>query len=381
MAKNLLFALFFCTPSFVFSTISAANEPGHLESKTFPAEVCEAPVPDSFRVTSVSGTFIALAWHPAWLGATHELSVSEKDEFGGWTTQYIFPDVPGSFFTVENLESGKEYRFRIATKCPSGDPSELTAIVDDHTVIIELTLIGRNPKNPTEINGQGIQYQNYNWLGFKVSGEGESNIFEVNVNEGTSGDNDPIAFIRRVYNANPIVAVDPGTSYPNGFNPIIPEVPVPFRIVRLLQAVTLKDIGYVKIAKYNNIPPTIDLLIEDQFPWKNSYTFTVIVAKETISIPQGGTGQGFVKDPSSNTFTVQNPFKDNLVVFTPLQYAEQGICTMRLLNTQGITELEQKLEPLNTAVSFPIEWLPPGIYFLQIETGLELQVLKVVKSE
>ena len=379
MAKSLLFALLLCALFLTPSSILATSESTSPDKITLNADECTAPPPDSFRATSIGGSFISLAWQPAWVGATHLLVVSEKNSSGEWTVQYTYPNVAGSSFTVTGLESGKQYRFRIATKCPSGDPSELTASFDDHTAIIELTLAGRTPKNPTPINGLGILYQSYHWVGFEVFGEGASNLFEVIVNEGSSN---PLAYIKRVVNANPIVAAREDGFFPTDFFPTIPKVFVPFKMLRLIPN-NPEIIGRLEIA-VNTSPPTLDIFIEDPsiFPWKNNYTFRALTANSTILIPPGsGGGQGLGVEPTHERFEVQNPFKDNLHVFIPNKSTAEEEATMRLMNTNGQIILEQKFDCLSSEVSIPVEWLAPGVYILQIETDYEAQTFNLIKSE
>jgi Secretion system C-terminal sorting domain/Fibronectin type III domain len=364
-----------------FNTVFAAHGCGNPEKNILVAEICDAPAPDSFRITSIGGTFITLSWKPAWEGANHIIYVSKKTSSGGWAAQFILPNVSGNTITVDSLEGGKDYRFRIATKCPSGDPSELTAFVDDHTAIVELTLIGRNPKNPKPINCIGIPYQSYKWVGFMVSGEGESNFFEVQVNDDS---NNPLAYIRRVVTANPIVAVDQTGNFPNNFQPIIPDVPAPFGMVRLSTNNNSQPeiIGRIDVSLHKT-PPRLDICVESstQFPWKNGYTFTSMTAKETIISPTGGAGQGFGKTPFTQQIEVQNPFKDELHVLFPQLFTEVGKVSIHLLNTNGRIVFEQKTELFSSELTFPFGGLSSGVYFLVIETDKEVQVLKVLKSE
>lgn len=227
MAKNLLLALLLCTIPCSFTCLFAINEGNPNENKALKAEECNAPAPDSFRITSIGGSFISLAWKPAWVGASHVLSVSKREPSGEWTALYFISDVPDSSYTVNNLEGGKEYRFRIATKCPSGDPSELTSIIDGIALIVDLTLLGRIPINPTDADCQGIDYHSHNWVGFRISGKGESNLFEVKINEASDS---PTGYIKRVATDNPIVAVNEDGFFPTPSFPIIESVPVAFRV-------------------------------------------------------------------------------------------------------------------------------------------------------
>jgi hypothetical protein len=382
MAKFLLFTLLFCINLFVLTPASATNHRDISENSSQPVVVCDAPAPDSLRVTSKGGSFISLAWKPAWEGANHVVYVSEKNDLGGWTALKTFPNVPGNSLTVDNLEGGKQYRFRIATKCPSGEPSELTAFVDDQTTIVELTLIGRNPKDPEDVDCMGILYQSFEWVGFKVIGEGESNIFEVQVNENSSS---PAAYIRRVITANPIVAADQSGTFPSNFQQIIPNVIAPFRMVRLFTNNNPQKevIGEINISLHKD-PPKLDICVDaSQFPWKNNYQFKTLTANETIFIPTGGGVkiQGFAKEPTVHRVQAQNPFNDRLSLFFPPDFVDIGMISIKLINTNGQIVLEQKSEFSSSELTFLVDVLPNGTYFLIVETDKELQVLKVFKSE
>jgi len=373
MVKNLLFPLLFSF--FTVISVFAGTEPIPLKHKFGLSETCDAPAPDSFRVTSAGGDFISLAWKPAWAGAEHLLSVSEQDASGGWLPWQIFPNVPDSTFTVDNLGSGKVYRFKITTKCPNGDPSSLTSSIDFGTLIVELTLAGRTPKNPSEVACTGITYKSHNWVGFMVSGEGGGNTFEVVVNDESIS---PIAYVKRVNTINPIVAVDPAGFFPTPFFPTIDDVPVPFGLAQLTLP---EDIGAVNIVKNNG---TIDICKADFSPlqWKNNYTLTILVAKETIIIPPGGgTGQGFGKPPTSNRFEIQNPFTDNLCIFVPKDFDTKSVITLSLYNFNGLIVKKQSFESFSSQLIFSVNELPSGMYILHIETDNAVQVFKVIKSE
>jgi len=382
MARNLLFTLlfnlFFLAPASVFGF----HGDGSLGLLPIKEEVCEAPAPDSFRITSIGGNFISLAWTPAWQGATHVLTVSEKNASGGWNTQYIVPNVEGSTYTVDSLKGGKEYRFRIATKCSSGDPSELSASVDGIALIVELTLLGRTPKNPTPVSCHGIEVNKHNWVGFRVAGEGESNLFELQVN---GIDSIPFSYIRRVITENKIVAADSQGEFPTIIIPVIDLVPLPIKILRLGNIIP-EEIGLVNIEVIQSDPLKINLCVDNSDPnkpWNSEYTFTALTAKQTIVIPSGGINgsQGYGVGPNIGTFRVQNPIIDNLHLFIPEEFEMCRNASIRLFNSDGQLVFENNLEYLSSHISFSVEWLQVGVYILQIETSSKVETLKVIKTK
>jgi hypothetical protein len=377
MAKKFLFSTLLGI--FTLTLAIASGLPNTPNAKFCAAEVCEAPPPDSLRATSIGGTYVSLEWVPAWPGATHVLTVSELDSSGGWVPVIIFNNVSGSTLTVDSLSSGKQYRFRMATKCPNGDPGQFTGPVEINTIIVELTLGGRTPKNPSEIGCTGIAYQNHPWLGFRVTGPGASNIFEVVVNEESDS---PLAYIRRVFTVNSIVAVAPDGSFPTPAFPLIGNVPVPFKIERVN---TEESIGAIDIVKHSTNPPTIDICKNVQvLPWKPEYTLTILTAKEVVVIPGGGgggtgTGQGFGTDPLGTYFKIQNPFLENIQVFVPDENELEGGVTLRLFDTNGKIIKTQQFETGDTGLILPVPGLPPGMYILQIQTMHETQSHMVFK--
>ncbi len=381
MAKFFLIAMLLSINPYLFNQVFAKPSSGFPEKNTFVTEICNAPAPDSFRITSNGGSFITLSWKPVWEGASHVLFISQRDSSGGWTAQSIFPNVLGSSITVDSLEGGKEYRFRIATKCPSGDPSELMAFVDGIALIVELTLIGRTPKNPQPIDCHGIDYTKHPWLGFRIAGEGYSRLFEVKIN---GVNEDPYGSVDRVNPENHIVASNMLFLFPDNFNPIIYKVPLTFRIIDITTQTPL-PIGLVNINPILTTPNKIDLcnITTDPFnPWKNGYSFTVLFANEVVVVPPGGGigGQGFGKDPIKDRFTAQNPFNESLNIYTPDWHSNDSPTTIRILNMNGQLIFTQTFEFIDQQVSIPLEWLSPGMYFLDIQSINETEVLKIVKN-
>ncbi|HAD12582.1 MAG TPA: hypothetical protein DCF33_09105, partial [Saprospirales bacterium] len=120
-------------------------------------------------------------------------------------------------------------------------------------------------------------YQSLHWLGFRVSGEGASGLFEVQMNDITF---EPVAWIKRVNLTDKIVAADDQGNYPNQIIPIVDKVNIPFAIWNTLTIPPL--VGKVEIIKHSNYPdpPTVDIIIdEDSIPgWKSQYTLTVLWA-------------------------------------------------------------------------------------------------------
>ena len=378
MAKIFLVLLLLCAFSISGTSLLAAPLPGSTANYTLKADECDAPAPDDFRITSIGGDFISLAWQPAWVGATQLLSVSTKNSLGGWMLLYTLPNVPGSSITVDNLNGGKEYRFGISTKCPSGEVSERTSIIDGIALIVDLTLSGRIPFEPQTVSCSGIVYEDHTWVGFEVirNQNGISNRFHVDL-KGLGSI--PFGSIRRVTELNPIVAVAASGGFPTSFNSIIEDVFLPFKM-SWVNADDQDDIGHVGIKVTTTNPLTIDLcpiLNDPAKPWNSSYTFNSLTASIALKPRNEGEkeGQSFENAPN---FNVQNPFFENLIVSIPQGFQTGNKASIQLISINGQVILTQTFELLGSQVSFPVV-CPPGVYFLQIGTDCNIQVLKVIK--
>jgi hypothetical protein len=374
MAKNVPFIAVFLvliafSPSNLFST------PTHFRA-SMPVETCQAPAPDSFRVASAGGNFISLSWKPVWPGAAYFLTASEKNSSGGWVPIQIFPDVQDTSFTVDGLEGGKSYRFHISTKCTNGDVSDLIAWVDGISLIVDLTLLGRTPKNPVPISGSNIPYQSYEWIGFKVSGAGASSLFEVEVNE--DGD-EPLAFIRRVNLGDKIVAVDGNDFYPIPMLPLIEDVAIPFQINQVLPENHI-SIGNINLIEYF-MPPSIDLEIFG--PWKPNYEFQVLKADAVILVPPGnGSSQGMQIDPIGSTLQPRfnNPFSNQLDIDFGSELRSVSQVTISLFDSNCKKVACKQMGSATTQCSMQTNDFSKGLFYLVIESDSGVNVFKVIKS-
>ncbi|HLP94670.1 MAG TPA: hypothetical protein VK168_11575 [Saprospiraceae bacterium] len=377
MAKKSLFLAILIAFS-LFGNLSFAE--AKFQRALNQAESCDAPAPDSFRITTVGGSFISLKWKPVAGVNAYFLLVSLQDSAGGWIPNQVFPNITDTLITVDGLEGGKKYQFKISSKCPNGDVSGLTSIVDGIALIVDLTINGRTPVNPQPISGSGIPYQSLHWLGFRVSGEGASGLFEVQINDTTD---QPLGWVRRVNLTDKIVAVNYIGEFPNQFFPVIENVLIPFAIWNTL--ITPPLVGGINIIKdTEDNPPTVDILIDDDSnpDWKSQYTLTVLRANSTIYIPPGGggTGQGLTKNNGNTFISAASPFTDHLelkinapefLTNNVSYFIFDGIGQLVSTGTLKASDANHKIET-NT-------W-PNGAYYLICNNGLERTVLKVIKA-
>lgn len=371
--KNLFFTLIFVWGLIAVAGAETTN-PSNGENPDV-CWTCNAPPPDSFRAVTIGGTYFELAWKPAWPGALHYLTIEEQDGNAQWISKFVFPNVSGNHFTVTGLNSGRYYRFRIATKCGNGEPSELSASFDDRSTILELTLAGRVPVDPVPISGVNIPYGKFNWVGFQISDGENSNLFEVEV----SSNNSPDAYIRKVFDPNNIVAGKfalPSIIYPTILKPVITEVPAVFPMVKLPIISPLESIiGEIEYSKSNG---TMTIKIyAGQFPWKNEYSFVVLKADSALPSPSGN----FVVSGNngSDGIKILNPIGDMFRMSLPISKENNEGIKLTLFNLEGGLERTWVLQSNGEEVELPMYDLASGVYIAQIKTAEKTVSSKIIK--
>jgi len=392
MAKKLFLSLLFSTFLLDYAPILANIDSFQSKKDTFLNEQCDVPAPDSFRFTDAGTNFIDLAWHPSWNDATHTLIVQKENISGGWTTQNSYYNIPGSSYTVSNLEYRSKYRFIIATNCVTNNtPSTKVAYFDHIAFILDLTIQGRTPTNPTVVPGScpAISYQAYNWVGFKVetiNGFAPTSTFYefspgVDINSGSL-----YPIIKRVNPSGPIFAV--------GATPVgsttFPKVPSP-KIIRILGSTSFLIRHYlsetdwiivgnvrVNLVESNN-GNTVQICIDDP-NWNQAYNLVPLTAQIANGFAALSTGEGS-KSQFFSEFTAQNPFASTLNLFVPKYFLAEERILIRLLTSTGQLILEQSPEISDGSIAIPTTLVTPGFYILQIETTYGTKTIKVVKAE
>ncbi len=386
MAKKFLFALLLSALQLPLHPIMGFHGTPLFETPEFASEECTAPPPDSFRVTERSSNFISLAWEPTWQGATYQLIVSKKNTAGEWESLLAPPIIQDTFYRVDNLESGKEYRFMLATRCSNYDPSIFHAYQEDGTLILELVLGGRIPINPQIVEDCQNIPLNHNWVGFRIDyqegGTTISNFFEYNQNNPVTSGNGIPQIMRGYYDNPPIYAAEPGFEiHPTHGNPIIPST-IPFKITRKLAISPFPEVaGSVTVSK-KNFPPRVRLCVVPFSNWKPAYTFTPLIAESAMQ-PFGGQ-HGTDRDGIGNTVDVKpivhSPFSDNLNIIFPTRSAEIGPKVIRLISMKGQQVFEQRFDAPFDQASLPTSQLIPGVYVLIIESPHAVHTLQVIKA-
>lgn len=389
MAKTYISTLFFCCFFLLQLSVGASNPAFSTKDARPDTNTCNAPAPTNFRITAASSHFIALAWTPAWLGATQTLAVLESDGQGGWIGVDTLHNVPDSAYTVDNLTAGQTYRFYLATNCSSGDPSQLKTKIDGITLILDLTVLGRTPEWPKAPTACDAIPLNQHWRGFQVSYAEEDEYIENQFEIGFGGSSYNSGFgpthllVKRVGLFNPIVAAEmPSGPWPVCDDPII-HAGGSFRIVRLLNGGPDHDIAGVVNWSILNDPPRLLFCPElnhPHFPWKSSYTLTGLIARNSGS-PQGCGERSWDNVEKELIFVIQNPFQDYLNVHCNRLVGQNEMVRAKLINMSGQMVLDRVFTSKGGDLSLMTSHLPTGLYFLQVELGNQRRMFKVIKSE
>lgn len=384
MTKKIFYTLFFFALLFWNRPIFAYNGSVPLTSGALDTMVCDAPAPDSFRVTSIASDLVSLGWIPAWSNATQTIEVILQDSSGGLTV-YFDNSVPGDAYILSSLDPGI-YKVIISTNCLSGETSIKKSEVQFSFKIIDLIIAGRIPKDPVAVEDCGsINYMDHEWVGFKVTEieTGVSNMFEFALKEGN------IPQIKRVEYNNPIVAVDEAGIYPTFTVPLV-KTNLSFQMDDLNNSVqnNLVNIGFVVCSDNFTSPPSITLCVDyfnPPIPWKPNYKFRALTAESVITTYPNEPGSAGDKSHHENNigdeFIVQSPFGSNLNVFIPEVPSICGPGFCYLFNLKGQKILSYSFGLDSPQMTLPVGFLTSGYYYLQIETACFVKNFKVVKTE
>ncbi len=379
MEKKLLFSLFFA----LFSSISWANELADASPSLI--ESCDAPAPDSFRVTSFSYNFVTLAWNPVAAGDDHFLTVFRENPNNGWDSLYSVLLFDATSYTVSNMDPQKRHKVQISTVCPDGTigtPSP--PVFPPHGVIVELVLFGDPPNIPVEVDCHNMMYTSpeIKWVGFKISrpdGEGGelSNYFQF---EKVYNDQDVEARLKRVETDNVLVAANLVGLWPDHIEPVV-KANMLFKVGKVENGI-LNPIGFVLMTINPGGIPSVDICQiknDPNRPWNPLYDFKAIIVQIQPEC------QGCIPDPElstpgkkNNMVKVQNPVSEYLSVFFTETSFMGGSKKFTLIDINGKVIIREQFYVAEPQVAIPLGKSMPGLYFLQIESEGDVQIVKIV---
>ncbi len=380
MANKVFFALLFFSLQLIHSSALATNVSTSSEKAALELGECNAPPPDSFRAICIGTNFISLSWIPAWVGANQEISVFKKSILGGWDS--LNTTTTGTFntFTFLNSEPNSIYKFKIATKCiDSGEASKFVDTLEVETVILDLIIDGRIPINPeTTPYCKPVKYQNFNWVGFKISEISNWNP-AINYFEFSSYANGIPTIKRPTNDINLVATRILDGAYPSLSMPLVKCLIYSFDIRRIINGLPSDAIGRLDLY-YNKASKTVHLCINNEIPWSPSYQFTPLIAQSASGFQRQISENRDNNSQDNGGFEVENPFNDILTIFQLQNSNVTKTVTLNLINMSGKTILKQSSCVVSEHISLPTAEVPPGIYLLRIEYDGGIQNIKVIKS-
>jgi hypothetical protein len=383
MEKNLFFSLLFVPISLFACQISRAGtwvdeQPLHL------IQSCEAPPPDSFRVTSFSYNYVTLAWNPVAVGDDHFLTVFSENTSNGWDSLYSVLLFNSTTYTVVNMDPEKRHKVQIRTVCVDGTMGTPSPpVFPPHGVIVELVLFGEPPSIPEAVDCHNMEYENplIKWVGFKISrpnGEGGelSNYFQF---EKVYNDQDVEARIKRVETDNVLVSANLDNKWPDIFEPIV-KANMIFQVGEIVNG-AFESAGFVLVELHGGGTPSVDICdhITPTRPWNPLYTFTPIIVRnspECHGCPPSG--ELNTQNKAKYLIRVQNPMSTYLNVFFPEPGFIGGPKKFTLLDINGKMIFQEKVNVAEPQIAIPFGERSPGLYFLQVESEGYVQTIKVI---
>jgi hypothetical protein len=392
MVKILRLSTLLCALSFICTTVFAnlvTEPPTHFVTQM---GECNAPPPDSFRVTSVGHNFVSLAWNPNALGDNHLITVFQKNASSTWDSLYSVYVSSSSTYTLTNMDQIREHRVEIRTVCNNGDPSKLfSGLFPPFGLILELVIGKETPVSPVKLDD--CTTINYNsplnkWIGFELSfndGEGGNTItslFEFEkVEEGQTE-----ALIKRVDedNASILIAANHAERWPTVSIPSVKVYNFQFEVGHRNTQGGYDGFGFLNVELGSSTVAICKELIDPEKPWNNQYIFTPMVANQAACPTCPGTGGSKDEERSTQVTTFrklkpQNPFIDYLNIFLNESNIENNTYFIELIDVNNRVLLKEQFDIPGSHVSIPTANIMPGFYLLRIQHNSTIHNFKVIK--
>ncbi len=392
MEKKLLFSVLFCSLQ-----LACFSKNGPVAPSFTPTNVlqCDAPPPDSFRVTGYGYNFVTLAWVPISVGDDHYLTIFKKNETNGWDSLYAITLYNATTYTLNNLQPQKEHRVEIRSLCNDGEPGTVSSIVYPNIIyILELTTGGRKPVDPKEVLPEcsRVAYKSHKWLGFRLTkndnSKTEPRLFEFI----EKNDTDIKGSIRIVGEDQYIlVAANDNDVWPGQLFSSVYTNFLQFRVGEILNQSILNVFGFVN-ADFDFDFTSVALCPDPTNPIVSPYKFEFLVADQVeencpncpnpidpTSEKSAGNGQNWVVGSKIESIKAQSPFSNFLNIFFPQTGFVGGLKHFELHDINGKIHFSEKIDVQEPKLALPFGNLPKGFYILRIEANEGFQSLRLIK--
>ena len=355
----LIFMALYAMPKFVLA--ENVSESFHWPSNG----ECDLPAPANLFVKGISTTWVSLEWSVVQEAESYQIEV-----FSSITASIVSTwNVEETLYTVPDLERGNSYFFRVSAICEDGGtPSENksnTPMV--FTIIIDIKLDVAYPELPAMIACQisnipeGRCYfscDGSEFWGNIYKNQSYSMSFLLAPYDSSSFDADKKLRISKA--GNDISSFIFHTSWGGDFGETN-FVDVYDGVTPVFKIIALKNPCAIEINFYDN--------------FYNSYGMRHIEF-------YAGDGNKAVHDPNTTIETSDspkihnsNPGSSSDLIFTPPS------TILQLFNLNGILQLQQTLQPNQNYQDLLTSELPPGFYFLRLETAGVVETRKLIKTQ
>lgn len=339
---------------------------------TFPA--CNLPAPSELQIASFGTNWATLKWTAVPGATAYRVKASQLP--GGIVDADV--QTPATNINLTGLVSGGYYRFSVAAICPNGVPSDITKSELNTLIVLDIVLNARPPKNcnfegiTDECHHEPWQTNNLSatcWV--RVSQGSAASFFQVKTvgGEGIS--------TGQVNNwcSNPSEPAPPslGALLTNDQGDFDPSSSLQF-VQIVLSGTTLYQLNTWKAGDEIFICP-VELVEGYTFAFLNEETgLTPSVAEEYSS------NEGSKQTEALKLGVVENPFFD--VLHCNLSVSNEAAISLSLFGQQGQMVFQQQFDlmPGSQSVGIRTEHLPPGVYYLTLESAREVRVLKLAKG-
>jgi hypothetical protein len=341
---------------------------------------CNLAPPSTFYASSIGTTNVVLNWTSVSGAGGYEIRAFQ----GG--TQYGATATVGAgvtTFNFDGLQPGQTYDFRIWTKCQNGERGGTYREVTATTIIIEFIA---QIENPCSNIGQTIftntgTSSSYNapidWIG------GSSFWGELSYQDPNNTSAPMVYLVFRVElpsgpNSPAIIAMSRPESTLPGSGMCVLDQGVCYEPIHTGESMRMlqyaQQIGKFTIAKPGGFG-TQGVVSFSEMPVNAGFTMKL----KQRDCP--GFGGGSIDNSANYAFptgTVNNPFHD-LLIYNSETLTDDDV-TLSLMDMNGRILRTQKMAGGQDQYSLQTADITPGMYVLRVQTGKQVKVMQVVKT-
>lgn len=333
-------------------------------------QMCNLPAPAFFKATSIGPTWFSLSWSPVPLAIGYRITTT--DVVTGNIVDDRMEPAPVNGITIVNLISDREYKSEIWPICSNGQKSSNRSIENVRTIIIDVVVLQYPAPPPCQVEECELVL-NANMCSFPW----DINVptyFRVRKADGTG----PVRHFAMIPSGSNQVDLHEDDDVNNA---ISFEKDDPKR-----RFVKISCTGYsgpiAQITAHHSTLVGSGLLGRDP-NGQNHQDFKIF---KLITCYEGRpdspisweNGQSQTT-PSTSVVVSPNPFTDQMDVY--LGVSDNPEPTMlRLYDTQGREVVAHRAPAGQEKYSLATAALPPGIYFLRVESAGQVQTVRVVKT-